>query len=66
LGHLTEQMREHYSTVSPSEQRESIGRVLRLVQSTSDGAGPDATADPGMHRGMHPGSRGMHSRLGVR
>lgn len=31
-GHLTERMREHYSTVSPAEQRESIGRVLRLVK----------------------------------
>jgi hypothetical protein len=29
-GHLTEAMREHYSPVSPVEQRESIGRVLRL------------------------------------
>jgi integrase len=66
-GHLTEQMREHYSTVSPSEQRESIGRVLRLVQSgTSDGAAPGADGDGGMHRGMHRGSSGMHSRLGVR
>jgi integrase len=66
-GHLTEQMREHYSTVSPGEQRESIGRVLRLVQSgTSDGAIPGATADRGMHGGMHPGSGGMHLRLGVR
>ena len=32
-GHLTERMREHYSTVTPVEQRESIGRVLRLVKS---------------------------------
>ncbi len=32
-GHLTERMREHYSTVTPLEQRESIGRVLRLVKS---------------------------------
>ncbi len=31
-GHLTDRMREHYSTVTPVEQRESIGRVLRLVQ----------------------------------
>jgi hypothetical protein len=61
-GHLTEQMREHYSTVSPVERRESIGRVLRLVQ-----AGTYEDPPPGgMHRGMHPGSGGMHSRLGVR
>src|SRR4051812_24197391 len=31
-GHKTERMREHYSSVQPSEQRESIGRVLRPVQ----------------------------------
>ena len=62
-GHLTEQMREHYSTVSPVEQRESIGRVLRLVQSgTSDGALPEGTGDCGTQRG----SSGTHSRLGVR
>jgi hypothetical protein len=30
-GHITDRMREHYSTVQPTEQRESIGRVLRLV-----------------------------------
>ncbi len=38
-GHLTDRMREHYSTVHPVEQRESIGRVLRLV------AGAPVTAD---------------------
>jgi integrase len=31
-GHITDRMREHYSTVQPVEQRESIGRVLRLVK----------------------------------
>jgi integrase len=31
-GHVTDRMREHYSTVQPVEQRESIGRVLRLVK----------------------------------
>ena len=31
-GHLTDRMKDHYSTVSPVEQRESIGRVLRLVK----------------------------------
>jgi len=35
-GHLTDRMREHYSTVTPVEQRESIGRVLRLVKPASD------------------------------
>jgi hypothetical protein len=34
-GHITDRMREHYSTVQPVEQRESICRVLRLVKGTS-------------------------------
>ena len=29
-GHLTDRMREHYSTVTPDEQRESIGNVVQL------------------------------------
>ncbi len=43
-GHLTDRMREHYSTVTPVEQRESIGRVLRLVTlgSTTTGGAPNA------------------------
>lgn len=32
-GHLTDRMKDHYSTVSPVEQRESIGRLLGLVTS---------------------------------
>src|SRR5262249_45823372 len=35
-GHKTDRMREHYSSVQPSEQRESIGRLLRLVKTSSD------------------------------
>jgi hypothetical protein len=31
-GHKTDRMREHYSSVQPSEQRESIGRLLRLAK----------------------------------
>lgn len=31
-GHQTDRMREHYSTVQPLEQRQSIGAVLRLVK----------------------------------
>lgn len=66
-GHLTEQMREHYSTVSPVEQRESIGRVLRLVHSgTGEGSAPEAPAGSGTHPGMQAPPSGMHSRLGVR
>jgi hypothetical protein len=33
-GHLTPGMQDHYSTVQPAEQRESIGRLLRLVKNT--------------------------------
>jgi hypothetical protein len=46
-GHLTERMREHYSTVSPAEQRESIGRVLRLVTSVPGGVQDGALPPPG-------------------
>src|SRR5580658_7251920 len=48
-GHLTDRMREHYSTVTPVEQRESIGRVLRLVTlgSTTPGGAPGGAPDPG-------------------
>jgi integrase len=35
-GHATDRMREHYSTVTPVEQRESIGRVLHLVKPAPD------------------------------
>ncbi|HLK35304.1 MAG TPA: hypothetical protein VKU41_01040, partial [Polyangiaceae bacterium] len=60
-GHQTERMRELYSTVSAGEQRESIGRVLQLVQPSGDGPLPDGTGDGGMHRGMQEGGSGMHS-----
>jgi hypothetical protein len=56
-------MREHYSTVSPSEQRESIGRVLRLVQRGSDAEAPDRERFASRYA---PPEGGMHSRLGVR
>jgi hypothetical protein len=41
-GHQTDRMREHYSTVSPDEQRRSIGNVVSLFGPgpVSDGAGP--------------------------
>jgi hypothetical protein len=32
-GHATDRMREHHSTAQPVEQREGIGRMLRLVKS---------------------------------
>jgi hypothetical protein len=37
-GHLTDRMREHYSTVTPDEQRESIGNVRPAVRTTKWGA----------------------------
>jgi hypothetical protein len=41
-GHPTGRMKDQYSTVSPVEQRESIGRVLRLV--TDAGGAPTASS----------------------
>jgi hypothetical protein len=38
-GHKTERMREHYSSVQLSEQRESIGRLLRLVKPSVPASG---------------------------
>jgi integrase len=47
-GHLTERMREHYSTVTAAEQRESIGRVVQLFgpRSTTPGGAPSGAPDP--------------------
>ena len=56
-GHLTDRMKDHYSTVSPAEQSEGIDRVVKLVASAQ---APEQPADDGgMHRGMHEGERGM-------
>jgi len=53
-GHVTDRMREHYSTVHLVEQRESIGAVLRLVK-----GGPITTdAPPG---GTQGGTQGPAS-----
>ena len=38
-GHLTEQMQEHYSTVNANEQRESIGKVIELMEVRSGARG---------------------------
>jgi integrase len=51
-GHLTERMREHYSTVSAGEQRESIGRVLQLVKPR----GTTASGAPGGAPGPESGA----------
>ena len=46
-GHLTDRMKDHYSTVSPGEQRESIGRVLDLVQGDGEPDGAPPSGAPG-------------------
>jgi integrase len=60
-GHLTDRMKDHYSTVSPIEQRESIGRVLRLVRTDAP-----LTAHPsGAESGAEGGPSGAESREAV-
>jgi integrase len=51
-GHLTERMQHHYSTVSGSEQREALTRVVRLVQPARREDGQDAPPG-GEHGGEH-------------
>ena len=54
-GHLTDRMREHYSTVTPEEQRRSIGNVVELfdparssnVSAASGGVSGGVRADVG-------------------
>jgi len=50
-GHLTDRMKDHYSTVSPGEQRESIGRVLRLVKLDAGQGAPKSGAPSGAPAG---------------
>jgi integrase len=54
-GHVTDRMREHYSTVHPVEQRESIGAVLRLV------SGSGAVTNDAARGGTHGGTQGPAS-----
>ena len=56
-GHLTDRMKDHYSTVSPIEQRESIGRVLRLVRSDEPPAAPKSGAASGAEGGTSGAER---------
>jgi integrase len=68
-GHQTDRMREHYSSVSPEEQRRSIGNVLTLISGgKSKTKSPTArpTKAGGTHGGTHRGSGGTHSRLATR
>jgi hypothetical protein len=60
-GHLTDRMKDHYSTVSPGEQRESIGRVLRLVRSDA----PVASTESGAASGAEGGPSGAESKEGT-
>ncbi len=55
-GHLTDRMKDHYSTVSPVEQRESIGRVLHLVSSPVVDTGPNTGGAPGGAPGVPGGA----------
>ena len=43
-GHLTERMQDHYSTVAPTEQRESIAKVIDLfaTKPNSNGGAPES------------------------
>jgi hypothetical protein len=62
-GHMTDRMKDHYSTVRPTEQRESIGRVLRLVH-TADGASREGEAPSSgvlsSREDAHPPTGGAH------
>jgi hypothetical protein len=60
-GHLTDRMKDHYSTVSPGEQRESIGRVLRLVRSDA----PLTSTQSGAASGAEGGPSGAESKEGT-
>jgi integrase len=51
-GHLTDRMREHYSTVTPDEQRRSIGNVVSLF----------GTRSRGEDRGEGRGARGEETK----
>ncbi len=57
-GHRTERMRDHYSTASAAEQRDGIGRVIKLVESAPVSTQTDD--ESGMHRGTQDPARGMH------
>jgi integrase len=59
-GHKTDRMKDHYSTVSPVEQRESIGRLLRLVKPAA--ATSKAPTDEGCSEGCSGSSEGAPGR----
>jgi integrase len=57
-GHLTDRMKDHYSTVSAAEQSEGIGRVIKLVEESAP-ANEQIAEDGGMHCGMQGVPSGM-------
>jgi hypothetical protein len=44
-GHVTDRMREHYSTVTPEEQRRSIRNVVNLFGDRKSGEGAPASGE---------------------
>lgn len=65
-GHLTDRMKDHYSTVSPNEQRESIGRVLRLVKVGHSAAASAEPTESGAPGGASKGASGAPARFATR
>lgn len=67
-GHLTERMRERYSTVAPIEQRASIARVIDFAQAKPAANTGDAVpsneehAPSGEQTGEHTPPSGEHQR----
>ena len=67
-GHLTERMRERYSTVAPIEQRASIARVIDFAQAKPAANSGDAVpsivepAASGEQTGEHAPGAGEHQR----
>ena len=61
-GHLTERMRERYSTVAPIEQRASIARVIDFAQAKPATNSGDAVPSNGEHApsGEHAPQSGEH------
>jgi hypothetical protein len=58
-GHLTQQMQQHYSTVNADEQRESIGKVIGLMQARDRGA---RTASGGAQGGAQGSASGAQTK----
>jgi integrase len=62
-GHLTERMRERYSTVAPIEQRESLAKVIDFTRA-KEAAPASQSCDPrtsGEQSGEHASESGEHN-----